>query len=378
LKFKYGSALITNDLLYQLSLCDVPYIGHVHAKILCEQFGSAVEIFKAPQSVLERIEGIGTIRARNIKRFKDFQKGEKEIFFIEKYGITPLFITDRGYPKRLLNCYDPPALLFYKGNADINASRIVSIVGTRNNSEYGKMATEKLVKALTACNVLIISGLAYGIDSVAHRNALKNGAPTIGVVGHGLDIIYPPENTALAREMLKNGGLLTEFRSNTKPDKYNFPSRNRIVAGISDATVVIESGTKGGSMITAEIACGYSRDVFALPGRIIDSRSSGCNHLISSNKAMLLQEPSQLIEAMGWNDQRAPVSQKQKELFIGLTDHEKKIVDLLRNKESVPMEELYLNMGLSGSTLAAALLNLEMKNVARSLPGKHYRLQDQS
>lgn len=370
--------MITNDLLYQLSLCEVPNIGPVHAKILCEKFGSAIDVFKASLSVLERIDGIGEIRARSIKRFKDFYKSEKEIVFIEKYGIAPLFISDDTYPKRLLNCYDPPVLLFFKGNANINAQRIVSVVGTRSNSEYGKIATEKLIKELSAYDVLVVSGLAFGIDSVAHKSALKNGAPTIGVLGHGLDIIYPSENTSLAKEMLKNGGLLTEFKSNTRPDKHNFPSRNRIVAGMSDATIIIESGAKGGSMITADIAHGYNRDVFAMPGRSIDSRSSGCNHLIRNNKAVLLSEPSQFIESMGWEEVNSICHKKQPEIFTDLNENEKKIVLLLRNRDPMALGELHLNMGISGTTLAAALLNLEMQNVARSLPGKRYMLVDQA
>jgi DNA processing protein len=368
--------LITNDLLYQLSLCDVPNIGHVHAKILCEHFNSAIDIFRASYSTLGRIEGIGEVRAGCIKKFRDFHLAEKEIAFIEKYGITPLFLTDESYPKRLLNCYDPPALLFFKGNANINAQRIVSIVGTRNNSEYGKTAAEKLVKELAAMDVLIVSGLAFGIDSFAHKSALKNGAPTIGVVGHGLDTIYPSENAGLAKEMLHNGGLMTEFRSNTKPDKHNFPRRNRIVAGTSDATIIVESRLKGGSMITAEIAYGYSRDVFALPGRITDGKSAGCNHLIRQNKAILLNEAAQLAEIMGWAVEKTIAHKKQIALFTDLGENEKKIVDLLQNRESMTIEELHLGARVSGGALAAALLNLEMQNITLSLPGKRYRLQN--
>ncbi|RYZ80010.1 MAG: hypothetical protein EOP06_26105, partial [Proteobacteria bacterium] len=182
--------------------------------------------------------------------FKDFGRAEKETAFIEKYGIQPLFISDSNYPKRLLNCFDPPSMLFYMGNANVNSIRIVAVVGTRNNTEYGKSFTEKLIKSLAAKDVLVVSGLAFGIDSIAHKSSLKYGIPTIGVVGHGLDTIYPKEHTALARQMITMGGLLSEFKSNTRPDKHNFPSRNRVVAGISDATVVIESGEKGGSNIT--------------------------------------------------------------------------------------------------------------------------------
>ena len=289
------------DLLYQLSLCQVPYIGYVHAKMLAERFPSAQAVFCASQRELECLEGIGTIRARSIKKFRDFNKAEKEIAFIRKYGIQTLFLKDDEYPRRLLDCYDPPTVLFYKGKANLNAAKILSVVGTRNSTDYGKQVVEKLMRDFSALNILIISGLALGIDAIAHTAALENNLRTVGVVAHGLDTLYPPENTLLAREILKDGGLLTEFPSNTKPDKHSFPSRNRIVAGISDATIIIESGIRGGSMITADMASGYNRDVFAIPGRIADAKSIGCNHLIRNNKAILLTEASQLNEIMGWS-----------------------------------------------------------------------------
>ncbi len=368
--------MISNDLLYQLSLCDVPNIGPVHAKILAEHFDSALEIFRAKYAVLEGIEGIGQIRAASIKKFKEFNKAEKEIAFIERYGIVPLYIRDNNYPRRLLNCYDPPALLFFKGNTDLNAKKIVSIVGTRNNSEYGRLTTERLVKQLAANGVTVISGLAYGIDAIAHKSAIKYGTPTIGVMGHGLDIIYPDQNTGLAREMLKQGGLLTEFRSLTRPDKHNFPSRNRIVAGISDATVVIESGIKGGSMITAEIAFGYNREIFAVPGRVTDHKSIGCNHLVRNNKALLLSEPQQLIEMMGWQSEKQVTRHEPAELLSeGLEEPEKKIIEILRGREAMAVDELHLSLGIGGSVLAAALLNLEMLNLTKALPGKRYMLR---
>jgi DNA processing protein len=198
-----------------------------------------------------------------------------------------------------LNCYDPPAILYYRGNADLNSSKIIAIVGTSNNSDYGKLVTEKLIKELSSENILIVSGLAFGIDGIAHKAALKNNLSTVGVLAHGLNKIYPPEHSSLAKEMILNGGLLTEFTSNSKPDKHNFPIRNRIVARISDATIVIETGVKGGSMITAELANGYNKDVFAFPGKTTDTKSAGCNYLIKNNKAILLTDAEQLIETMG-------------------------------------------------------------------------------
>jgi len=367
---------MNSELIYQLALTDVPNIGCVHAKILAQEFGSAEKVFKAKQQLLEKIEGIGEVRAKAIKAFHDFSKAEEEIKFIEKYKIKPLFLTDKDYPKRLLNCYDSPTLLFYKGEADLNVSKVLAIIGTRNHTEYGKQQTEKLVKELSSQNVLVVSGMAFGIDAIAHKTSIKNDLATVGVLGHGLDQIYPPEHSNLAKDMLKHcGGLLTEFRSNTKPDKHNFPTRNRIVAGMSDATVVIETGEKGGSMITAELANGYNKDVFAMPGRVNDNKSAGCNFLIRNNKAMLLTDAEELIEVMGWEEKSQKSKVKsQKELFIELTRDEKIIVDILNEKETVHIDELNIKSGLSSSSIAAAILNLELQGVVGSLPGKLYKL----
>lgn len=365
-----------SELTYRLSLTQVPYIGYVHAKKLCEIYGSAAEIFKARLSDLVRIENLGEVRAKSIKSFKDFSRAEKEIEFIEKYNITPLFLTDKEYPQRLLNCFDPPTMLFYKGKANVNASRMVAIVGTRNNTDYGKSFTEKLVRSLADVNVTIVSGLAFGIDSIAHKCSLKYDIPTIGVVGHGLDTIYPKENTGLAKQMIVDGGLLTEFRSNTKPDKHNFPSRNRVVAGICHATIIIESGIKGGSNITANLAWGYNRDVFAVPGRSIDAKSAGCNMLIRENKAILLDDPEQFIEIMGWMDHEKKHTVLQKKIFPELSADENTIVELLRKNKEASLDEINFFTNLSASAIASALLDLEMQGVVRSLPGKRFSLTD--
>jgi DNA processing protein len=367
---------MTNDLLYQLALTEVPNIGWVQAKILAQHFGEAEKIFRAKLSTLERIEGIGTIRANSIKAFTDFSNAEQELKFIHKFRIKPLFITDKEYPQRLLNCYDPPTLLFYKGSANLNSSKIVSIIGTRTHTDYSKKMTDELIEELSAQNVLIVSGMAYGVDAMAHKAALKNNLPTVGVLGHGLDQIYPPDHSNLAKDMVKDGGgLLTEFRSQTNPDKHNFPTRNRIVAGMSDATIVIESGIKGGSMVTAELANGYNKDVFAFPGKVTDNKSAGCNYLIKSNKAMLLTDAQQLIEIMGWEEKNQKSKTKsQKEIFIELSKEEKIIVDILNEKETVHIDEINLRSGLSSSAIAAAILNLELQNVVNGLPGKIYKL----
>ncbi|MEO6453731.1 MAG: DNA-processing protein DprA [Ginsengibacter sp.] len=363
-----------NDLLYQISLTLVPNIGDVQAKALINNFGDADSIFKAKKKDLESIEGIGSIRAKSIKEFQNFKLAEDEILFIEKYKITPLFITDKNYPQRLLNCYDSPPIVYFKGNANLNISRIIAIVGTRNNSEYGKAICEKIITDLTDQNVLIVSGLAFGIDSIAHKSAIKNNLQTIGVLGHGLDRIYPNQNKLLAKQMIENGGLLTDFKSGTNPDKQNFPKRNRIVAGISDAVIVVESGLKGGSLITAELANGYNKDVFAIPGRITDIKNEGCNYLIKNNKAALITSAEDLLENLGWKEQKKISAKQQRELFIELTADEKVILLILQQQPQVHIDEIYIKSGLNSSAVASALLTLEMQGVISSMPGKIYKL----
>lgn len=366
---------MANDLFYNIALTLVPHIGDVHAKSLIQHYGDAQSVFKAKQKDLENLEGIGTVRANSIKYFKGFDACEAEINFIEQYKITALFITDKNYPQRLLHCYDSPPMLYYKGNACLNELKIIAVVGTRNNSEYGKIFCEDLVAALQAENVLIVSGLAYGIDTIAHKAAQKNDMATVGVLAHGLDRIYPFQNKNLARQMVETtGGLLTEFRSGTIPDKQNFPKRNRIVAGICDAIVVIESGLKGGSLITAELANGYNREVFALPGKTTDPKSEGCNYLIQQNKASLLTSGSQLLEQMNWSSAKKVAPKKQRELFIELTADEKNIVTLLQQADGLGIDQLYLKSGLGSGAVAAALLSLEMQAVVACLPGKIFKL----
>jgi len=366
---------LSAELKYQIALTLVPNIGDIHAKALINYFGDAEAVFSARKKDLEALEGIGIIRANSIKNFNDFQKAEEEIAFIKKYKIATLFITDKNYPQRLLNCYDSPTLLYYKGNADLNSSKIIAIVGTRNNSEYGKSICEKLIEQLAGEDIIIISGLAFGIDSIAHKAAIKNEMKTIGVLAHGLDMVYPSQNGGLAKQMIKNGGLLTEFRSLTKPDRQNFPSRNRIVAGISDAIIVVETGIKGGSLITAELGNGYNKDVFAFPGRINDSKSEGCNFLIKNNKAALFTCANDILENMGWKKEKQISAKKQRELFIELTPDEKIVINILQQQEQVNIDELFLKSKLTSSAVAAALLMLEMQGVVTSLPGKIYKLQ---
>ena len=361
------------ELLYQIALTMIPSIGPVQARLLLEHMEPS-EIFRTPASTLEKIEGIGSVKAAHIRSFRDYSLAEKELKFIERYRIRPLFIRSPDYPQRLLNCYDAPTLLYFKGTADLNHPRIVSIIGTRLNTSYGKQVTEKLVNDLAAQQVIIISGLAFGIDAIAHRAAVKEGIPTVGVFAHGLDQVYPDAHQGLAKEMIAHGGgLLTEFTSNTRPDKFNFPLRNRIVAGLADAVVVAETSLRGGSMITAELANGYNREVFAFPGRVNDPRSAGCNKLLRQNKAVLLQETSGLLELMNWDDCKPGKSRNGTALRLPEGD-EQLLFDILKGGQSWPLDEIYRKTGLDTGRVASAILNLELKNLLLSLPGKLYRL----
>ena len=362
------------DLYYQVALSYIPGIGPVQARNLLDHFRDARAIFLAPASRLKNINGIGEIKAEQIKSFNAFAEVEKEIRFIEHNKIKTLFITDPAYPKRLLNCCDAPILLYFKGSVDLNVSKVVAIVGTRHHTDYGKQLTEKLVEELSSYDILIVSGLAYGIDVIAHQAALQHQMQTVAVLAHGLGTIYPPAHSRLARRMIEQGGLLTEFNSSTNPDRHNFPTRNRIVAGMSDATIVIETGIKGGSMITAELANGYNKDVFAFPGRVNDTRSAGCNRLIFDNKACLLTCAADLVEIMGWGSPREKSINRQRQIFIELSPEEKMVIDILGQRELVHIDEINLNCALSNSTIASAILNLELQGLVRSLPGKMYGL----
>lgn len=363
-----------NDLLYQVALSMLPQIGDIHARSLVNIYGNAKDIFKAPKRHLEKIEGIGSVRANSIRQFDDFKTCEDEIDFIEKYKIKSFFINAADYPRRLLHCYDSPALLYYRGTADLNATKIISIVGTRNNSAYGKQVCEQLIHDLKDHQVIVVSGLAFGIDTIAHKACLKSDLETIAVVAHGLDRIYPAQNKALAKQLVTQGGLLTDFKSGSNPDKQNFPKRNRIVAGICDALIVIESAQKGGSLITAELANSYNRDVFAVPGRLTDNKSEGCNYLIKNNKAQLITSADDLLEMMNWKTSAKKTSTKQRLLFHEFTADEKIITDILLQQESISIDELYFKSGLHSSAVAQALLMLEMQAVIKSLPGKIYEL----
>ncbi len=337
-------------------------------------FGDAESVFKASHSKLLKVPGIGEKTISHLNFHEALTKAEDELKFIEKNSVDVIFYTDSTYPKRLKNCNDSPVLLYTKGNANLNSQHIISIVGTRNATEYGKNLCRQLVEELQQYNVLVVSGLALGIDVTAHKECVKLNVPTLGVLGHGLDRMYPSQNRSTAEKMLENGGLLTEYPSGTIPDRENFPQRNRIVAGISDATIVVEASLKGGALITAEIANSYNRDVFAFPGRIGDEFSEGCNFLIRNNKAALLTGVADLAYILGWEkpDNTKPVME-QFVLPIDLSANEQLIFDILQqHKLPVAIDDLTIKTNMPTSQLAMNLLNMEMQGYIRSLPGKTY------
>lgn len=364
------------ELRHQIALTQIPQIGDIVAKKLLAHFHSASAVFAASKHELSDVPDIGAVRAAAILEFCDYEEVDREIEYIARHDIQPVFYTSPQYPKRLKHCTDSPVMLYYKGNADLNAGRIVSIVGTRAPGDYGRAVCTKLVEDLAAHNVMVVSGMAYGIDIIAHRQALLHGIPTIGVLAHGLDRIYPPQHKGTAMAMVENGGLLTEFLSDTQPDKQHFPMRNRIVAGIADATIVVESGLKGGSLITADIANSYNKDVFAIPGRVGDPHAAGCNELIRTNRAMLITSATDLLQAMGWDHQHSLKAQADPQLglFVTLNEAEQHILTLFTGNDEKHIDQLRRESHLPGSQVASLVLKLEMQHVLRGLPGQKYQL----
>ena len=359
------------SLTHQIALTLINNVGHVLAKSLLAAFGTAEAVFAANEQELRGVDGIGRLTAREILATNALPEAEKQLEILRKHQIQVLFYTDEGYPRRLRNCYDAPVLLYYKGTADLNHPRIISVVGTRMATPYGLMLCRQLADTLQHYNVVLVSGLAYGIDVAAHRQSLQYNIPTVGVLGHGLDRLYPSQHRQTANDMLKNGGLLTEFPLYTNADKENFPRRNRIIAGLADATIVVEGAAKGGALITAEIAGSYHRDVFAFPGRITDEYSKGCNFLIKTNRAALISHPKDLAYYMGWETASKKEAPVQAELPVGLPVAEQTILSLLR-LSPLRIDELSIKAAIVQSKLAILLLNLEMKGLIVSLPGKVY------
>jgi DNA processing protein len=365
-----------SNLINQIALSLFPGVGAVNSRRLVAYLGSLNAVFEASEKSLKEIPGIGNSIIKTVVKNRDevLRRAEKEVDFILKYNLKTFFYLDRDYPRRLAQCDDAPVILFQKGDANLNHPKIISVVGTRNATDYGRQITDELIAGLakTGINVLVISGLAFGIDITAHKSALKHKLPTLGVVGHGLDKMYPSAHTNLAREMVATGGgVLSDFPSGSKIDPGNFPRRNRIVAGLSDCTIVVESGEKGGALVTADIANSYNRDVFAFPGRTGDQYSKGCNDLIKRNKAALIESAADLIEYMGWETSSVP---RQQVLLIDLTDDERRVIELLKTGEIITTDIAAIALNMTVQMINSLMLNLEFKGVLKSLPGNRFKL----
>jgi DNA processing protein len=357
---------------YQLALALLPNVGPISARNLVSYSGSLEAVFENKKRQLTQIPGIGLSIADAIVKKSSFEDAEQQLERIAKNGVKTLFYLDNDYPWRMKPIKDAPVLLFYKGNADLNAPKILGVVGTRRPSAHGKEITENIISDLKDHSLLVISGLAYGVDITAHRACVQSDIPTIGVMGSSLDIIYPSAHKKTVEKMYENGGLLSEFPFSTKPDAMNFPMRNRIIAGMCDALLVVESALKGGSMISAEIANGYDKDVFAVPGRPTDISSAGCNYLIKNHKALLVENANDLAEAMGWHHNHA--ERPQRTLFIEMNEEEKQITSLLSTDVDISIDKIINTLVFPPSQVASLLLQLEFKGVVKPLPGKRYVL----
>lgn len=362
-----------DDLLYKIAITKVPKVGPITAKNLVSYCGGARAIFEASQKELMKIPGIGKTLAENIRHHDILEEAEKELEFIKANKVQCLFYTDEKYPQRLKHFNDSPVILYFKGNAELNHHRIVSIIGTRTPSAHGKAICEEIVEELADYNVLIISGLAYGIDVTAHKKSVLKNIPTVGVLGNGLSMIYPSEHSRVGEEMMENGGLLTEYTHRAGPDREHFPMRNRIVAGMCDALIVVETKEKGGSMITAELANGYNKDVFAIPGRARDKKFGGCNFLIKNHKALLIESGDDVVNIMRW-EQIEKNKNIQKQLFVELSNKEQMVVDMLKKENEISIDKLSFTTKLQPSEVSSLLLGLEFKGLVKTLPGKRYML----
>lgn len=358
-----------------LALHFIPGIGDHIIRQLISYCGSAEKVFKTPRGKLLKIPGVGGVTADVILKGNPFKKAEKEITTAEKNNVQLLFFTDKNYPSRLKQINDAPSLLYTKGDINFENSKTIGIVGTRKSTDYGKACVEELVEGLIAHGALIVSGLAYGIDILAHKQALKNNLPTVGVLGSGIDVIYPMAHRDVAKKMEGQGGIVSENPFGTKPDAHNFPSRNRIIAGLSDALVVIEAAEKGGALITSDIANSYNKDVFAFPGNIGRSYSAGCNNLIKSNQAHLITSIQDLEYVMNWHAGVASNNKTSSNALSLLSDDERTLISILKeNNNQLSVDELSWRSGIAINKLASLLLALELNGTIVSMPGKIYRL----
>jgi DNA processing protein len=356
----------------QIALTFLSGIGSRRARIIIAHFSDLAEFFAEKKLNLAKIPGISSQFVSHKQRIAALLEADKVLHYLDRIGAQTVFFTENGYPRRLKQCPDAPLLLYAKGNIDWNPEKVISIVGTRHASDYGKQLTQELIAGLAGTNTTIVSGMAYGIDICAHIAALQHQLPTIGVLGHGLDRLYPSAHQKTAGQMLESGGLISEFAPGMKPEPAYFPMRNRIVAGIADATIVVESGEKGGSLITANLANDYNRDVFAFPGDVSRPFSAGCLRLIQQNKAHLITNTDDVLRCMSWDAQ--PKSTVQRNLFVDLSPVEEKIVEALKTKKELAMDTIGYLTSLSAGEVAAHLLGLEFKGLVKALPGKRYSL----
>lgn len=360
--------------MYQIALTMVEGVGPINAKNLIAYCGSASEVFKAKKSSLLKIPEVGEVTAAAVYNFDNFRRAEAEVKFIESNSIHVHFYASPGYPYRLKDNRDCPVLLYQLGNMNLNCERIVGVVGTRKPSEMGKLFCDKLIADLAASGIMVISGMAFGIDICAHQAAIKNNVPTVGVMAHGLDRIYPAMHKKYSRAMINNkGGFISEYISGTQPDRENFPKRNRIVAGLCDAMVVIETAKRGGSMITAELAWQYNRSLLAIPGRPSDEKSEGCNYLIKTNRAELMECADDLLNAMNWSNPKLK-EPKQRSLPLDLSGEQLQMLGYFADNKVLGIDEIIALSSLPNSRAALVLLDLEFKGLVQNLPGKRYQL----
>ena len=357
------------ELFYLLALQRVEGVGDIMAKKLITHCGSAEAVFNTKTATLASIDGVGLMLLKNLKGKLVFEKANQELEFIKANDINTVYFQEEGYPERLKQCIDGPLLLFTSGNIDLKNRKIISIVGTRQITSYGTDFCRKLIEDLAPLDPIIVSGFAYGVDSIAHQLAIEYNLQTIGVVAHGLNQIYPKTHKKYVAKVEENGGFMTEFWSSSNPDKENFVRRNRIVAGMSEATIVIESADRGGSLITANMANDYNRDVFAVPGRVTDKYSQGCNNLIKTQKANVLTSAADLVYILNW-DLEKEIKTVQKQLFVTLDDDEQKVYDYLLKTGKELMDIIALRCEFPIYKISGMLLNMELKGVVRPLPGK--------
>ena len=362
-------------LLSLLALQSIPLIGDVIAKKLITHCGSPEAVFKETKTALLKIEGIGTATIRHLDSAHHFKLAENELNYIKKHKIDFWYYEDNIYPEKLKHCIDGPILLFKKGAIDLTNKRIISIVGTREMTSYGASFCEKLIHDIAPLNPIIVSGFAYGIDITAQKAALNNGLQTIGCLAHGLNQIYPKQHNSYKTAVEENGGFITDFWSNSMPERQNFLKRNRIIAGLSEATIVIESAEKGGSLVTADIASSYHREVFAVPGRTNDAYSLGCNNLIKTQKAHMLTSVADLIYILDWDITSKPEKKDiQEELFVTLNETEEKIFNFLKTKDKALLDAIALACNIPVYKTASALLQMELKGVIKPLQGKLFEI----